>query len=370
MSKVHEALRRAERERAAAGWRPAEATADTPPAQGGPASEVGSRGVERGGGVLPHEDRGAGDGSPGHAAQAATEPAVAAPEPAGPPEAAAGSGPGPVAESPAAAHAEHGAGAEAEAPTAVRPSASPGAARGTSAGRQLRLDGARVPTDVRLAEGLVAFARPRSLAAEQYRAIRTQLATFARSVPVRTMVVTSPLPGEGKTTTAANLAIVLSQEVGRRICLVDCDLRSPQIHTLFGLAPREGLADVLRRRTSLEAALVSTPINALWLLTAGHLPPNPAELLGSPTMREVVSSLRESFDTVVIDSPPVLPLPDPAILSGLADGVVLVVLAGRTPRRLIDRALDRLQGAMLLGFVLNNTDEFRHYAYYYYNYGA
>jgi capsular exopolysaccharide synthesis family protein len=230
---------------------------------------------------------------------------------------------------------------------------------------------ARLPADVRLAERLVAFTRPRSLAAEQYRAIRQQLAAFGRDRSIRTMVVTSPLAGEGKTITAANLAIALGQDLGRRVCLVDGDLRSPQVQTLFRLSPRDGLADVLRRRTSLEAALVPTPVNDLWLLPAGHLPPNPAELLGSPRMREVVSSLRDAFDLVVLDSPPVLPLPDPAILGGLADGVVMVVLAGRTPRRLIDRALDRLHGTVLLGFVLNRTDEYRYDAdYYYYDYGA
>ncbi len=248
----------------------------------------------------------------------------------------------------------------------------PPAAGPLPSARPLLPDPGRQPADVRLSERLVAFTRPRSLAAEQYRAIRQQLAAFGRTMPIRTMVVTSSLAGEGKTTTAANLAIALGQDLGRRVCLVDCDLRNPQMQTLFGLLPRDGLADVLRRRTSLEAALVPTPVNDLWLLPAGHLPPNPAELLGSPRMREVVTLVRDDFDLVVLDSPPVLPLPDPAILGGLADGVVMVVLAGRTPRRLIDRALDRLHGAVLLGFVLNRTDEYRYDAdyFYYYDYGA
>jgi capsular exopolysaccharide synthesis family protein len=225
--------------------------------------------------------------------------------------------------------------------------------------------------DLRLDEALVAFAKPRSLAAEQYRAIRQQLAAYAREVRMRTIVVTSPLAGEGKTTTASNLAIALGQDLGRRICLVDCDLRNPRIGALFGIQPRDGLADVLRRRASLESALVPTPVNDLWVLPAGHLPPNPAELLGSDPMREVVDMLEARFDLVVLDTPPVIPIPDPAILSGLADGVVLVLQAGHTPRRLLDRTLDRLHGAVLLGFVLNRTDEFRYYAdYYQYDYGA
>lgn len=247
----------------------------------------------------------------------------------------------------------------------------PSQAAAGSPGRAALPDARRPPADVRLAERLVAFTRPRSLAAEQYRAIRQQLTAFGREMPIRTLVVTSPLAGEGKTTTAANLAIALGQELGRRVCLVDCDLRNPQLQSLFGLPPRDGLADVLRRRTSFEAALVPTPVNDLWLLPAGHLPPNPAELLGSAAMREVVASLRGYFDLAVLDSPPVLPLPDPAILGGLADGIVMVVLAGQTPRRLIDRALDRLHGSVMLGFVLNKTDEYRRYAgYYYYDYGA
>ncbi len=228
-----------------------------------------------------------------------------------------------------------------------------------------------VAPDLRLDDALVAFTKPRSMAAEQYRAIRQQLAAYGREVAIRTIVVTSPLAGEGKTMTASNLAIALGQELGRRICLVDCDLRNPRIGALFGIPPRDGLADVLRRRAGLESALVPAPVNDLWVLPAGHLPPNPAELLASAAMREVVDMLEARFDLVVLDSPPIVPIPDPAILSGLADGVVLVLQAGHTPRRLIDRALDRLHGAVLLGFVLNRTDEFRYYAdYYQYDYGA
>jgi protein-tyrosine kinase len=229
----------------------------------------------------------------------------------------------------------------------------------------------RPAVDIRMSDALVAFTKPRSMAAEQYRTIRQQIAAFGREMPIRTIVVTSALAGEGKTTTACNLAISLGQELGRRVCLVDCDLRNPQVGAVFGLPPRDGLADVLRRRANVDAVLLPTPVNDLWLLPAGHLPPNPAELLGSAAMRQLLGDLKDRFDLVIIDSPPVLPMADPSIIGQMADGVVVVLLAGRTPRRLIDRTLDRLHGAVLLGFVLNRTDEFQHYAEYYaYDYGA
>lgn len=318
MSKVHEALRRAEREREEARRSTAPVDAASvfvPRPQEAPRAAEAPRAPE-----LPRA------AEPARTAQPAgtAEPAVAAAGPA----------------RPAAPHV----------PLPERPAGAP---------------------DLRLDEALVAFARPRSMAAEQYRAIRQQLAAFGREVAMRTIVVTSPLAGEGKTTTAANLAIALGQELGRRICLADCDLRNPRIGALFGIPARDGLADILRGRTGLAAALVPTPVNDLWVLPAGHLPPNPAELLASSAMRELVDRLEARFDMVVLDSPPVVPIPDPAILSGLADGVVMVLQAGRTPRRLLDRALDRLHGAVLLGFVLNRTDEFRYYAgYYRYPYGA
>ncbi|HEY8370530.1 MAG TPA: CpsD/CapB family tyrosine-protein kinase [Thermodesulfobacteriota bacterium] len=337
MSKVHEALRRAEREREEA-RRSGSLLPDPEPER--PAAPTRS--------VDP----------PDAAARAGAARPASVPErpstlpPPAPPE--------PAAEPRSAATAEPAATAR----TAV--SAEP---RGRAPSVPLP-DRAASP-DLRLDDALVAFTKPRSLAAEQFRTIRQQLAVYAREVPMRTIVVTSPLAGEGKTTTASNLAIALGQELGRRICLVDCDLRSPGIGALFGLPSRDGLADVLRRRVVLDSVLVSTPVNDLWVVPAGHLPPNPAELLASNGMREVVEALRSRFDLVVLDTPPVIPVPDPAILSGLADGVVLVLQAGHTPRRLLDRTLDRLHGAVLLGFVLNRTDEFRYYAdYYQYDYGA
>jgi capsular exopolysaccharide synthesis family protein len=321
MSKVHEALRRAEREREEA----RRAAGEAAPAAAAVAAGLPAAGVE------------------------AHVPPVAPPAP--PVERAAPPVYAPLPPAPPARDAAVG-----------EPAARP---------RRALPERSRAGVDLRLSDALVAFTKPRSMAAEQYRAIRQQIAAFGRTTKIRTIVVTSPLAGEGKTTTASNLGIALGQDLGRRVCLVDCDLRNPGVGALFGLPPRDGLADVLRRRASLDAVLVPTPVNDLWVIPAGHLPPNPAELLGSREMRDVVTDLEERFDLVVLDSPPVLPIPDPAILSGLADGVVVVLLAGKTPRRLIDRTLDRLHGALLLGFVLNKTDEYRYYAEYYaYDYGA
>ncbi|HEX7128356.1 MAG TPA: CpsD/CapB family tyrosine-protein kinase [Thermodesulfobacteriota bacterium] len=349
MSKVHEALRRAEREREEArrsGDLPAVAEPERPAAA--------TRAAEPADGATRTR-----------AAEPASAPARASPVPSpAPPE--------PTADRRSAATAEPA--AQARTTTTAEPAGrvkSAAAAEPRVRAPSVPLPERTAPPDLRLDDALVAFTKPRSLAAEQFRAIRQQLAVYAREVPMRTIVVTSPLAGEGKTTTASNLAIALGQELGRRICLVDCDLRSPGIGALFGLPSRDGLADVLRRRAGLDSVLVSTPVNDLWVVPAGHLPPNPAELLASNGMREVVETLAARFDLVVLDTPPVIPVPDPAILSGLADGVVLVLQAGHTPRRLLDRTLDRLHGAVLLGFVLNRTDEFRYYAdYYQYDYGA
>jgi capsular exopolysaccharide synthesis family protein len=196
-----------------------------------------------------------------------------------------------------------------------------------------------------------------SHAAEAFRLLRANLQFVAIERPLRTLLVTSSDAGDGKSTTAANLAIVLAQ-AGQRVLLVDADLRRPSQHQVFDLPNRAGLTSLLLdEKLQAENAVARTRVQGLTLLPSGPLPPNPSELLASPRMRARLSELRELADLVIVDSPPVLPVSDPAILAGQADGTLLVVNAQRTRGQHAAHAVATLQqaGARLLGAVLNRT---------------
>jgi capsular exopolysaccharide synthesis family protein len=202
---------------------------------------------------------------------------------------------------------------------------------------------------------LVAAVAPQSLAAEQYRSLRTRLARSENGRAVRAIIVTSPNKGDGKTLTAANLALTMAQEFQQRVLLIDADLRRPALHRLFGIAETPGLSDVLMGGATLEDALVTVRDHRLTLLPSGIIPMHPAELLGSATMRRVLDMLRTRFDRILIDMPPVAPLADVAIASTMADGVLMIVRAGVTPKPAIERALSGLDMSKVLGLVLNDA---------------
>jgi capsular exopolysaccharide synthesis family protein len=202
---------------------------------------------------------------------------------------------------------------------------------------------------------LVAALAPHALAAEQYRSLRTRIASSDHGHSRRVLLVTSPAQGDGKSVTAANLALTMAQEFNRRIVLVDADLRRPGVHLLFGLPARPGLAEVLSGATPLDEALVHLPDYQLTVLPAGGRVEGHAELLGSQGMRRVVDALRSRFDRVVIDTPPALPLADVAVLAPMTDGLLMVVRAGMTPRPLIERAIAACDDSRLLGLVLNGS---------------
>jgi len=204
---------------------------------------------------------------------------------------------------------------------------------------------------------LVAALAPQSLAAEQYRSLRTRLTRSENGRAVRAIIVTSPNKGDGKTLTAANLALTMAQEFQQRVLLVDADLRRPAIHRLFGIAETPGLSDVLMGGASLEDALVTVRDHRLTVLPSGIIPMHPAELLGSAAMRRVLDTLRTRFDRILIDMPPVAPLADVTIASALADGVLMIVRAGVTPKPAIERALSGLDLSKVLGLVLNDAGE-------------
>ncbi len=212
-----------------------------------------------------------------------------------------------------------------------------------------------VVNGVQLDRRLVAAVAPAAITAEQYRALRTRILQANTGCAVNVVLVTSPGRADGKTTTAANLALTLAQDFQRRICIVDANLRHPQLHHVLGLTEGAGLAEVLAGELPLEQALVMLEDHHLSVLSAGVPPARPAELLGSIAMRRVIDTLRSSFDRVVIDGPAALPLADIAIVSPLVDTVVLVVRAGMTPKPAISEAVGSIDEAKLLGIVLNEA---------------
>lgn len=196
-----------------------------------------------------------------------------------------------------------------------------------------------------------------SQVAEAFRLLRTHLQFVAVGRPLRTLLVTSSDVGDGKSLMAANLAVVAAQ-AGRKVLLVDADLRRPSLHGLFDVQNRLGLTSLLvAEQGSATRALLPTRVEGLWLLPSGPLPPNPSELLASHRMRDCLAELKELADLVIIDSPPVLIVSDPVVLSNLADGTLFVVNAQRTRGRRAAHAVATLQkaGANVLGAVLNRT---------------
>jgi capsular exopolysaccharide synthesis family protein len=199
-----------------------------------------------------------------------------------------------------------------------------------------------------------AFA-PDAFAAEQYRALRTRMAQSAHGARVDVILITSPGRGEGKSLTAANLALTMGQDFQSRICLVDADMRHSAQRRLFGLPEMPGLADVLAGQALLNDSLVALEDLALTVLPAGQLPAHPAELLGSTAMRRTLQTLRSQFDRVIIDAPSAAPLADVGILMPLVDSVVLVVQAGTTTKPAIQEAVSAIGASKLLGVVLNGA---------------
>jgi polysaccharide biosynthesis transport protein len=217
---------------------------------------------------------------------------------------------------------------------------------------------------------LVTQVRPQSQMAESYRALRTSLLLSNLGAPPKVIMMTSALPQEGKTTTSINCAVVLAQK-GGRVLLIDADLRRPSIHKTLGMAPHTGLSNVLTGSTTIEKAIAHTSIlPTLDVLTAGTPPPNPAELLASTNMRDLLAHLRELYDHIVIDTPPSLSVTDAVVLSPRADAVVLVIRSGQTTKQALRRSRDILTqvNAKVVGVLLNAVDLSSPDYYYYYEY--
>lgn len=203
---------------------------------------------------------------------------------------------------------------------------------------------------------LIAHNNPKSYITEQFRLIRNNIHFSSVDKEIKLIVVTSPDPSDGKSTTAANLAIVLAQQ-GKQVLLIDADLRKPSIHYIFRVSNIDGLTSVITKEASLEMAISRTQIPDLDILTSGPLPPNPSELLNTKMMELVMEEIKLRYDYVIFDTPPVLSVTDSQILANKSDGVVMVVASGKTDRVRAMKAKELLQQAnsQLLGVVLNGA---------------
>ena len=204
---------------------------------------------------------------------------------------------------------------------------------------------------------LVAALAQQGPAAERYRMLRTRIKRAENGRSVRAILITSPAKGDGKSLTAANLALTMAQEAHQRVLLLDADFRRPSVAQLFGLPEGPGLSEVLIGATDLDAALVRLEEQHLTVLPAGAPAAQPAELLGSTAMRRILETLRGQFDRIVIDMPPVGPLADVHVLAPVVDGVLMVVRAGMTQKPAIERALSGLDMGKVLGLVLNAAED-------------
>jgi succinoglycan biosynthesis transport protein ExoP len=227
---------------------------------------------------------------------------------------------------------------------------------------------------------LFAAHQPKSTISEAYRGVRTALTLSARGPQQRAMLLTSAGPREGKTTTAINLATVLAFS-GARTLIIDADLRKPRIHASFNLPNKKGLTNLIVGEDDPADYCQRTEVERVDVLTSGPIPPNPSELLGRPRMREILRKLRDRYDQIIVDTPPIGAVTDAAVLATMVDGVILVVHAGKTRRQIVSRGIEQLRyiSAPIIGVILNNLRLGRgryypgYYHYYYYyasHYGA
>lgn len=214
---------------------------------------------------------------------------------------------------------------------------------------------------------LITHQDPAALASESFRVLRTNLQFLGLDKPLKSILVTSATPSEGKSTTIANLAIAFAQ-TGAKVCLVDADLRRPTVAKLFGLDNWSGLTTAIISRGAVDEVVRESSVPGLWVLTSGPIPPNPSELLGTNRMAELIAALEAQFDMVLIDTPPLLAVTDAAVLAPRAGGVIMVVRSGRVARQQVIRAKEALTAvkANLLGAVLDGFQPEGRDGYYYY----
>lgn len=218
---------------------------------------------------------------------------------------------------------------------------------------------------------LISHYEPQSVVAEAYRALRTSILLSSPSQPPRSILVTSSVPQDGKTMTCVNVAIVMAQQ-GKRVLLVDADMRRPSIHKAFGLKGNFGLSNILTGGAKIGDTTQATVQPNLFVIPAGQIPPHPSELLSSSLMQDLIRKWREEYDHVIIDSPPVISVTDAVLLSVQTDAVLLIIRSGQTTTAHVRRTRNLLQSvkASLLGIVVNAADLSSPDYYYYYYYGS
>ncbi len=231
------------------------------------------------------------------------------------------------------------------------------------------------PEARRMVSRLITHFAPKSPISEAYRTFRTNIQYTKLDRDLKALLVTSPGPGEGKSTSVANLAITMAQ-MGSKVLLIDSDLRRPILHSIFNIDRRVGLSNVLVGRATIEEAAQTTEIDNLFVMPCGTLPPNPSELLGSSAMKTTLEAMKQKFDIVLFDSPPIIAVTDAAVLSSQLDGVILVIKSGQTDREAAFRAYTllknvktRVLGALLNGVHIESMYGSYYYYYHYYYYG-
>ena len=201
--------------------------------------------------------------------------------------------------------------------------------------------------------------------AEQFRTLRSRLNRMRETQPLQTILISSAVPAEGKTTVSCNLAYALAQQQGSRVLLVDADLRSPRVHFVLGTPAAPGLAEYLQNTATEMEIINCSSADGLCFIPAGNHVSHPSELISSERMRNFLESVKPAFDWIIIDSPPALPVADASVLGGLVDGVLFVVRANSTPAEASQRACKELRDAHILGVILNTADEAAGYGSYY-----
>lgn len=216
-----------------------------------------------------------------------------------------------------------------------------------------------------IARKLITITETKSHVIEQFRTIRTNIKFSMPDEPLKTILVTSSTPGEGKSTNAANLGVVFAQE-DKRVLIIDADMRKPTQHHTFKTFNKVGLSNVLARRSTLQDAIQETFIVGLDVITSGPIPPNPAELLSSQGLDALLQEVKNQYDIIIIDSPPLLSVTDAQILANKCDGAMMILNTGETDKRAAKKAQTLLAAAhtKILGVVLNNYKTKNHYNYY------
>lgn len=219
-----------------------------------------------------------------------------------------------------------------------------------------------------IARKLVTSTNPKSIISEQFRTVRTNINFSMPNRVLKTLLFTSSSIGEGKSTTAANVAIVFAQE-GKKVLLIDADLRKPTMHYTFRKTITPGLTNLLTSHWNLNQVVKETGVNGLDLITSGPLPSNPAELLGLPSMDMLITEVKEKYDIIIFDAPPVLSISDAQVLTNKCDGTILVISSGSTEKVNAIKAKEVLQASKgnIIGTILNNYKIGKdHYYYQYY----